>query len=82
MKLTFVTLSIAAISVSLIAAASSPIDCFGVGGLYGSDSNGTPVDDGDLIDQLSKDHVITSITGCTTDNGYAQGIQVTYGVWD
>ena len=73
---------VAQLMIKLVQTSNSPIDCFGVSGLYGTESSGTLIDDGDLLEQLSKDHVLTSFVGCTNEAGYLQSIQFTYGVWE
>ena len=65
-----------------LANAENPIDCFRAGTvLYGSPDTGDSVNNMDEIITLSKDHVVTSIKGCSSSNGSAQGIQMTFGVW-
>ena len=36
----------------------------------------------DLLTTLSKNHVLTAITGCEASNGSILGVQLTYGVWN
>ena len=48
--------------------------------LYGSD-NDVRKSDLDLIETLSKDHVLTKIEACSIQNGPVSSVQVTYGLW-
>ena len=64
------------------ALAETPLDCFEQGKrLYGSQSSLEVKTDLDLIETLSKDHVLTKIEACEFPNGRVSSVQVTYGIW-
>ena len=63
--------------------AAGAVDCFEPSkSLFGDSSTGTPKTDLDLLNTLTKDHVITKVVGCSFGNQRpASSVQVFYGVW-
>ena len=65
------------------AQAAGAVDCFEPSkSLFGDADSGTPKTDLDLINTLTKDHVLTKVVGCSSGNQRpASSVQVFYGVW-